>query len=65
MYFILVWALVSTFIYVNLILSDAINARINPYSAGKEKEEALLLSKIKYVLLIMMAFSWGAVIRFW
>lgn len=65
MYFILVLALGFTFIYVNLILSDAINARINPYSAGKEKEEALLLSKIKYILLIMMAFFWSAVIRFW
>ncbi len=65
MYIILVLALFSTFIYVNLMLSDAINARINPYSAGKEKEEALLLSKIKYVLLVIMAFSWGAVIRFW
>ena len=65
MYFILVLALISTFIYINLMLSDAINARINPYAAGKEKEEALLLSKIKYALLIIMAFSWGAVIRFW
>jgi hypothetical protein len=46
------------------MLTDAINAKINPYGAGHEKEQAVLLSKIKYVLLVIMAFSWGAIIRF-
>lgn len=65
MYFLLVLALLSTFVYANLLLTDAINARINPYNAGQEKEQAILVSKIKYVLLFIMASSWGAVIRFW
>lgn len=64
MYLIIVLALLSTLIYVNLMLTDAINAKINPYGAGHEKEQAILLSKIKYVLLVIMALSWGAVIRF-
>ena len=64
MYLIIVLALLSTFVYINLMLTDAINARINPYGAGKEEKVAMLLSKIKYVLLLIMAFSWGAVIRF-
>lgn len=65
MYAILVTALIATLIYFNLLISDYINARVNPYAAGKEPEQAALISKIKYVLLTIMAFSWGAVIRFW
>lgn len=64
MYFLIVLALLSTFIYVNLVVSDAVNARINPYAAGSDEKTAVLISKIKYALLIIMAFSWGAVIKF-
>lgn len=62
MYFLLVFALLCTFIYINLTVVDIINTRA--YSAN-DQEQAVLISKIKYVLLILMAFSWGAVIRFW
>jgi hypothetical protein len=44
------------------MFTDTINARVDPYSAGKEKEQALLISKIKYALIFIMALSWGAVI---
>lgn len=64
MYFLLVLALLSTFVYVNLMLTDAINARINPYGAGSDEKTAVLIAKIKYALLVIMAFSWGAVIKF-
>lgn len=62
MYFLLVFALLCTFIYINLTVVDIINTRA--YSAN-DQEQAVFISKIKYVLLILMAFSWGAVIRFW
>jgi hypothetical protein len=62
MYFLIVLALLSTFIYAHLMFTDTINARVDPYSAGKEKEQALLISKIKYALIFIMALSWGAVI---
>ena len=65
MYAILVTALLATFVYLNLCISDAINARVNPYAAGKEPELAKLESKIKYILLVVMAFAWGAVIKYW
>lgn len=58
-------ALISTFIYVHLMVTGALNARINPYDTGGDEKSAVLLSKIKYVLLVIMALSWGAVIRFW
>lgn len=65
MYAILVTALISTLIYFNLLISDYINAKVNPYAVGKNPEDAVLISKIKYIILVVMAFSWGAVIRFW
>ena len=65
MYFLLAIALLTTFIYINLCVSDAINARLNPYSADKKADMAELESKIKYGLLLAMAFLWSGVIRYW
>ena len=65
MYFLLVLALIATFIYCHLMITDTINARLNPYGTEKDNETALLIAKVKYGLLLIMAFSWGAVIRFW
>lgn len=62
MYFLLVLALLSTLVYVHLMLSDAINARVNPYDTGKDKDTAILISKIKYGFLIIMSLSWSGVI---
>lgn len=65
MYLLLVLALIATFIYSHLMITEAINARLNPYGAEKDRETTVLITKIKYALLLIMAFSWGAVIRFW
>ena len=65
MYFLLVLALIATFVYLHLMAVDAINARLNPYGTEKDRDTALLIAKVKYGLLLIMAFSWGAVIRFW
>lgn len=57
-------ALLSTLIYLNLVLSDAISARLNPYSgASRSEEQATTISKIKYWLLLIMAITWAIYIR--
>lgn len=64
MFLVIVLAILSSLIYMNLMLTDAINAKINPYGTGKDEKQAILLSKIKYALLVIMALTWGTVIRF-
>lgn len=65
MYFLLVVALLSTLIYLHLMVVAVVNAKINPYGGKKDDETTVLITKIKYGLLVIMALSWSAVIRFW
>lgn len=62
MVFCFVVALLATFTYLNLILSDAINLRLNPaMGVSRDKDQAILVSKIKYVLILIMAITWGII----
>lgn len=62
MVFILIFALLSTLIYFNLVISDAINARTG--GIVRTAEEAKTLSKVKYWLIFFMSILWGVYIRF-
>ena len=65
MIFCLIIALLSTLIYLNLLLSDLINMRINPnYAPSNNDENAVIIAKIKYVLLIIMAIFWSIIIKY-
>ena len=64
MVFCIIIALLSTFVYLNLILSDAINIRNNPgASASRDANTAVLVAKIKYALILIMSVCWGIVIN--
>lgn len=64
MVFCIIIAFLSTLIYVNLILSDAINMRINPNaSASRDDKTAVLVAKIKYALILIMSICWGIVVN--
>ena len=64
MVFCLIIALLSTFVYINLLLSDAINMRTNPNAAASRNEDtAILVAKIKYFLLLLMAVFWAIIIN--
>jgi len=64
MVFCLIIAFLTTFIYINLLLSDAINMRINPSAAASRNEEtAILVAKIKYFLILLMAVFWGIIVN--
>ena len=64
MVFCLIIALLATLIYINLLLSDAINLKVNPgFAASRNDETAVLIAKIKYVLLFVMAVFWGIIIN--
>ncbi len=63
MYFLLVIAFLSTLVYFNLVVSEIANSRINLFK-NNETDNSLLISKIKYVLIIIMALSWAAIIKF-
>ena len=59
-------ALLATLIYINLVISDSINARTGGLylTAANDKENyAVLISKIKYVLLLIMAVTWSIIIH--
>lgn len=55
-------ALATTFLYIHLMVTGMINSRLNPYSNGSKDDNAILVSKIKYVLLLIMALSWAGII---
>ena len=60
----LIIALLSTFIDLTLIITDALVNRLNPYGGtGRTDEQAITISKVKYWLLLIMAVSWAIYIR--
>ena len=64
MVFVLILALLSTLVYINLLISDVINMRINPSTApSNNAENAVLIAKIKYILIFIMSVCWGIVIN--
>lgn len=63
MIFCAIIAFLSTLIYINLILSDAINMRVNPNaSASRDAKTAVLVAKIKYALILIMSICWGIIV---
>ena len=57
-------AILSSLIWLNITISDFINAKISPYYTGVIKIDERNKSKIKNTLLIIMALCWAIVLRF-
>lgn len=65
MFFTLVVAIISTFLWINQWLADFVNARVNPYASTEEdKDRDRFNAKLKLWLIVIMALSWSIVIRF-
>lgn len=64
MFFCLVIALLSTFFYVNILIAEIVNAKINVYGQQDEnyRNEAIRRSKVKNILLIIMSLFWATII---
>jgi NADH:ubiquinone oxidoreductase subunit 2 (subunit N) len=70
MVFTLIFALISTFFYINVILTEIFNTRIihltiDSERSPKNNENNNILPLIKIVLIILMGIFWGITIRFW
>ena len=65
MVFCLIVALFATLVYINLILSDSINLRVNPaMAASKNDNDAVRVAKLKYFLILLMSVFWSLTINF-
>ena len=65
MYFCLIIAILSTLLYINIIITDIINSRINPYlTSSKELDSEMNKTKLKISLILIMALFWATVIYF-
>jgi hypothetical protein len=62
MYIVVVIALLSTFMLINVMFSEHITAKVNLYSTDEMKKEDKQRAKIKLILIIIMALFWGATI---
>ena len=63
MVFCFIIAILSTLMYINIILSDAINLRVNPVmSASKDENMALKIVALKYLLILLMSVFWSIII---
>lgn len=62
MFFSILVAILSTLLYINLVCSDFINARINPYSNKDNKTE--FKDSLKLIVILIMAIFWTIVIRY-
>ena len=59
MYIVLLVSLMSTFLLLNIMFSEYVEARINVYKdAGMEERDRVRL-KLKYTLIIIMSVFWA------
>lgn len=63
-YFSLILAILTSLLWVNQIIIDFINAKINPYGSGDNTEFDVKGAKIKFILIISTSFFWGTYIYF-
>ena len=66
MFFCLFIALLSTLFYINLLIAEIANTKINMYSMQDDNSynESLKRGKVKNILLIIMSLFWTTVILF-
>lgn len=64
MVFCLIIAILSTFVYINLLISELVNSRVNPAAvAGLGKDVLVTIAKVKYLIILIMSIFWGIVIN--
>lgn len=66
MFFCLFIALLSTLFYINILIAEIANTKINMYSMQDDNSynESLKRGKVKNILLIIMSLFWTTVILF-
>jgi hypothetical protein len=64
MYFLLVVAIYATLCWLNVMFSEHITAKVNPYVKPEDTTD-IQRAKIKNILIIIMALFWSAVVLYW
>ena len=66
MYFCLIIAILSTLLWVNVLYTENINAKVNPYQKNDEDmKNDKRRGVLKTLLVIIMSISWATVIYCW
>ncbi len=66
MYFCLIIAILSTLLWVNVLFTENINAKVNPYQKNDEDmKNDKRRGVLKTLLVIIMSISWTTVIYCW
>ena len=66
MYFCLIIAILSTLLWVNVLFTEKINAKVNPYQKNDEDmKNDKRRGVLKTLLVIIMSISWATVIYCW
>jgi len=66
MYICLIIAILSTFKWVDTMMVDSINAKVNPYQKNDgDKKEDQTNARIRTLCIVVAAIFWAAVIYFW
>ena len=66
MYFYLIIALLTTFIWINVMYAEHINAKVNPYQkTDEDMKNDERRGVLKTLLVIIMSISWATIIYCW
>lgn len=66
MFFCLIIALLTTFIWINVMYTEHINAKVNPYQkTDEDMKNDERRGVLKTLLVIIMSISWATVIYCW
>ena len=66
MYFCLIIAILSALLWVNVLFTENINAKVNPYQKNDEDmKNDKRRGVLKTLLVIIMSISWATVIYCW
>ena len=66
MFFCLIIALLTTFIWINVMYAEYINAKVNPYQkTDEDMKNDERRGVLKTLLVIIMSISWATVIYCW
>lgn len=63
MVFLLIFALITTLFYINMLISEIYNNKHYPNTYNEQTTNINAL--IRFVLIILIGIFWGIIIRFW
>ena len=56
---VLFFAITSTALWLNIVITEGFNSRVNVYATKQDNDKSLLVSKTKNVLIVIASLFWS------